>query len=412
MFVYRLILWISAPLVFAYTLYRSIKDGGTIYLRQRLGIAYPRLKSTIWFHCASVGEVISAGPLFILIIKAYPHIPIIVTTNTPTGRDVLRKQWGNSIHHAFLPLDYSAPVMRFIDRTQPRCALIFETELWPNLFTHCCRLGIPPVIVNGRLSERTMSAPMLMRRIYRRGLENVLAVLARSEADRERFIALGASPERVTTVGNIKFAHSADSAVQTAVDPVGRRYWLAASTHQDEELRIARMWKKSAVQGYLLVIAPRHPDRREAILRQLRSLQLNIAVRSRDETITAQTQVYLADTLGEMPAFMSHAEFVFLGGSLIEHGGQNILEPARLGKAVIVGPYMDNFAEETRILLAKKGIVMVHDEEELRQQISRLLNNSEWRDELGQAAKEVVAQRTNIAQIYFTRLKTLGVFDG
>jgi 3-deoxy-D-manno-octulosonic-acid transferase len=256
-----------------------------------------------------------------------------------------------------------------------------------------------------------MSAPALMRRIYRRSLEDVLAVLARSEADRERFLTLGASSEQVTTVGNIKFAHSADSTVQKSVNPVGRRYWLAASTHQDEELRVARVWKKSAVQGCLLVIAPRHPDRREVILRQLKSLQLNTAVRSRDETITAQTQVYLADTLGEMPAFMSHAEFVFLGGSLIEHGGQNILEPARLGKAVIVGPYMDNFAEEARILLAKKGIVMVHDEEQLQQQISRLLNNDNWRKELGQAARSVITKRSNIAQTYFSQLQDLGVFE-
>jgi 3-deoxy-D-manno-octulosonic-acid transferase len=358
-----------------------------------------------------VGEVIAAGPLLGLITKGYPQLPVIVTTNTPTGRDVLRKQWGHSILHAFLPLDYSGPVSRFMDRTQPRCALIFETELWPNLFSHCHRLGVPTVIVNARLSERTMSAPALMRRIYRRGLKNVLAVLARSEADRERFLALGASPEQVTTVGNIKFAHSVDSVVRTAVDPVGRRYWLAASTHQDEELRIARMWKKIADQDCLLVIAPRHPDRREAILRQLESLQLDIAVRSRHEAITAQTQVYLADTLGEMPAFMSHAEFVFLGGSLIEHGGQNILEPARLGKAVIVGPHMDNFAEETRILLVREGIIMVHDEEELQHKISQLRKNSEWREELGKAARKVVAQRSNIAQTYFTCLQDLGVFD-
>ncbi|MEN8131441.1 MAG: 3-deoxy-D-manno-octulosonic acid transferase [Pseudomonadota bacterium] len=407
---YRLILWISAPLIFAYTCYRTLKDGGPDYLRQRLGFNFPELKRAIWLHCASVGEVVAARPLMELIIEDCAAVPLVVTTNTPTGREILCKTLGDKVHHVFLPLDYALAVNRFLKHIDPRCALIFETELWPNLFQCCHRRGIPLVIVNGRLTERTLNAPLALRRLYGQGLGQTLAILARSPADRQRYISLGAAPQRVTTLGNIKFAKPRNIVDQASPKPLERSYWLAASTHDDEELRIAKTWKSIADDQTLLVIAPRHPDRREAILRQLRTLKLRIAVRSRGEAVEAQTQVYLADTLGEMAAFMSHARFVFLGGSLIQRGGQNILEPARFGKAIIVGPHMGNFEEETRILLSNNGLIMVHDDEELRHSIVDLLNDAQRCKVLGENAKNVIRQYADIDRSYFEQIQALGVF--
>ncbi|MCP4406252.1 MAG: 3-deoxy-D-manno-octulosonic acid transferase [Gammaproteobacteria bacterium] len=408
---YRLILWIGTPLIFAYTGYRSLKDGGTDYLRQRLGFNFPELKRAIWLHCASVGEVVAAKPLLELIIENCAPTPLVVTTNTPTGREVLCKTLGDKVHHVFLPLDYVWAVNRFCKHIDPRCALIFETELWPNLFQVCHRRGIPLVIINGRLTERTLNAPLVLRRLYAQGLGQALAILARSPVDRQRYISLGADPQRVTILGNIKFANLRNLVDLAPRKPLARSYWLAASTHDDEELRIAKIWTSIADDQTLLVIAPRHPDRREAILRQLKALKLRIAVRSRDETINAQTQVYLADTLGEMVAFMSHARLVFLGGSLIPRGGQNILEPARLGKAIIVGSHMGNFEEETRILLANDGLIMAHDDEELQHTIVDLLNDPQRRKVLGENAKNAIGQYADIDRRYFQKLQALGMFD-
>ena len=411
MLAYRWVLWLAAPLVLAYTLTRTLRDGGTKYLRQRLGKGLKKLHRPIWFHCASVGEVIAAGPLLKIVARQYPKTPIVITTNTPTGREVLLKRFGDRFLHAYLPLDYRGPVRRFYQHITPRCALVFETELWPQLFARCHALEIPLVIINGRLSRKTMDAPAIVRRLYGQALRNVRSILARSDSDRERFIALGADPECVATLGSIKFAQAAGATQTSPEDPIGRDYWLAASTHDDEEWRITRAWARGSMTNHLLVIAPRHPERREAILKRLEDLQLRIAVRSRGEPVTAETELYLADTLGEMPAFMAHAELVFLGGSLIERGGQNILEPASLGKAVVVGPHMDNFKEEAENLLERNGLVMVHDDEQLHETVIDLLNDTQRRTELGNNARQVIAERADIADRYFERLKALGVFD-
>lgn len=411
MLVYRCLRWIAAPLVLAYTVWRTLRDGGFAYLRQRLGMGLQTLHRPIWIHCASVGEVVAASPLFELIAKHFLEVDILITTNTPTGREVLHKRFGTRFQHAYLPLDYSSPVKRFYRHIAPRCALIFETELWPQLFTHCHALKIPLVIINGRLSQQTMKAPSFVRRLYGQSLKDVAAILARSEQDRERFIALRAMPEQVITLGNIKFAQAGDTAKTPSEDPIGRAYWLAASTHDDEEWRIAQLWIKNRSSDHLLVIAPRHPERREAILKKLEPLHMRIAVRSRNEPVTPKTDLYLADTLGEMPSFMAHAELVFLGGSLIERGGQNILEPARLGKTVVVGPHMNNFQEETEILREHDGLIMAPDDERLLDAVIGLLNNTRRRAELGGNARQAVAERADIAHRYFDRLKALGVFD-
>lgn len=404
---YRIILWLCSPLLLGYTLWRAARDGGTLYLKQRLALQMPALNGPLWIHCASVGEVGAALPLLKALRARHPNVPLLITTNTPTGRAVLLKHMEQQAAHAFLPLDLNVCVTRFMESMRPRCAMIIETEIWPNLYQQCAAREVSLILINARLSDRTLNAPAPIRRAYRHSLGEVTAILARSHADADKFRRLGAPPERIETLGNIKFARPFDDAGMAAKELVGRPYWLAASTHQDEELRVAHIWRRLPDTRQLLVIAPRHPERRVAILRQLKPLGMEIAVRSRGDSVTAATRIYLADTLGELNALMSRATLVLMGGSLIPRGGHNILEPAWLGKPILVGRHMDNFADEVRSLLEAEAIMMAQDDRELKLALERLLADDELRAALGSRAAAFMANRADIAQVYLERLEPL-----
>lgn len=397
---YNALLWaLSLPLSI-FTLGQAMRRGGWRYVMQRLGWVYPQFaQRPIWLHAASVGEVIAALPLLERLRIRYPTAAMLVTTATPTGAAIAATRLPSGITHAYLPIDWRGAVRRFLRATQPRCALIMETELWPNLYARCNASDIPLVLVNGRLSARTLRASGWMRDIYHATLAQVTAVLARSETDRAAFVELGAAAACVSVVGNIKFSVGAG---QHDLAPIqlGRPYLLAASTHHDEELQLTRLWQDLALNDFLLVIAPRHPDRAKTILDQLATLRLNVAVRSRGDMVTAQTAVYLADTLGELPAFIRGAALVFMGGSLVPVGGHNILEPARAAKAVVFGPYMRNFADESRALLNANAAVQVHEATELSTQLTHLLSNASLCNELGQRAQTLLANHADIADRY------------
>lgn len=404
---YRLTLWLASPLLFGYTLWRAAHDGGALYLRQRLGLDTPELNAPLWVHCASVGEISAILPVLKALAERHPRVPLLVTTNTPTARSVLLKHMGSGVTHSYLPLDFTVCLKRFIQITRPRCAIIVETELWPNLYEHCAASGIELVMVNARISARTLNAPAPIRQAYRHVLAKVSVILARSEADAESYRELGAARERIEALGNIKFARPFEGDPHAPVDPVGRPYWLAASTHDDEELRIARIWQRLEDDRQVLVIAPRHPERRVAILRQLRSLGMEISVRSRGDSVTQATRIYLADTLGELTALMAHATLVFMGGSIVPRGGHNLLEPARLGRPILIGPHVHNFEFETRSLLAAEAIMMARDDRELGFALERLLADEELRAALGRRAAAFMAERADIGQIYLERLEAL-----
>jgi len=397
---YNALLWaLSLPLAIL-TVGQALRRGGWRYAMQRLGWSYPRFtQRPIWLHAASVGEVIAALPLIERLQARDSKTAILITTTTPTGAAVAAARLSTRVTHVYLPIDWRGAVRRFLRTTQPRCALIMETELWPNLYHRCNAAGIPLVLVNGRLSARTLRAGTWMRSVYRATLAKVDAVLARSETDGAAFIELGTPAPRVIVVGNIKFSTGA-AAPDIAPIIFDRPYLLAASTHHDEEVQLARLWQNLAHKQHLLVIAPRHPQRAKAILQQLATLKLNVAVRSRGDAVTAHTEVYLADTLGELPALISGAALVFMGGSLVPVGGHNILEPARAGKAILFGPYMRNFADEARALLAAGAAVQVRDLADLGEYITRLLNDPQRSNELGDRAQALLHDYADIADRY------------
>ncbi|HHB12701.1 MAG TPA: 3-deoxy-D-manno-octulosonic acid transferase [Chromatiales bacterium] len=378
---------------------RRGRGAGMRFLEERLGRDWQaRAPGALWFHCASVGEVMTACPL-VRRLHARGAAPLLVTTNTPTGARTATRVLPGAVGHAYLPVDTRRRVARFLDRFRPRALLVCETEIWPELYGACHRRGIPVVLFNARLTERTLRAPAWLARLYAQALAPVRGVLARSEGDAERFRALGA--HRVQVVGNLKWAGCpADPA---GPPPSAVPYWAAVSTHEDEELRLARIERMLPSDAPVLALVPRHPERGPAIAARLRAAGFGVAVRSRGEP--PAERIWLVDTLGEALRFMAHAELVFMGGSLVPAGGHNLLEPARLGRAVVVGPHMEDFAQETEDLVEAGAVVQVDDEGEAGRTIARLLADAAARRALGQAAAAFVAARgETVLEAYLAEL--------
>ncbi len=278
-----------------------------------------------------------------------------------------------------------------------------ETELWPTLYDQCNDRDIPIVIINARVSDKTTQTNAWMYRLYAETLEKVSMIYARSEHDANGFMTIGATASKIKVVGNIKFARET-IVNQVMGSPINRPYILAASTHDNEEQQIATVWQEVEQNGHLLVIAPRHPQRLNKILRQLKPLNLNIAVRSRNDSITQSTDIYLVDTLGELVRFIANAEIVFMGGSLVPKGGHNIVEVARYAKPLIFGPYMDNFHDEAALLLENGAALQVVNIKELAHVIQSLLSKPETCRELGQQAEIVLREWADIANRYAERV--------
>jgi 3-deoxy-D-manno-octulosonic-acid transferase len=280
-----------------------------------------------------------------------------------------------------------------------------ETEFWPNLHEAAYNLGVPMIIINGRLTNKSLQVPGWLRYLYCRIVQHCQAVIARSQEDQERFASLGARKEKLFQLDNLKYATSEQVDVET-ID-LGRPYLLAASTRDKEELEVIGAWLQLPVPRPLLVIAPRHPKRLNDILDDIDSYHLSVAIRSRGNPVTDSTDVYLADTLGELANFMAGAKLVFMGGSLVTKGGHNILEPARLGKAIITGPHMDNFRDETELLLEAGGIYQVNNRDELADCLAQLLEHPTQAQRLADNAKAVMAQKSAVVEQYLELLQQL-----
>ncbi len=404
MFFYRLLLMLISPLLLLHLTWQALQHRSLRYLLQRTGWAYPHFNTPpLWLHAASVGEVNAALPLLQRIRREHPQLPLLLTCNTPTGGEHARRKLPPGITQAYLPVDWPLASRRLARRIRPHCLLVMETELWPHLFSAVHRTGCPIIIVNARLSSRTLQAPSWLRSLYRRCLQQCRAILARSQQDAEGFTMLGAREEQLSVIGNIKFA--ATMALDSAPFSAGRDYVLAASTRDAEEALIMRAWQAGERNGRLLVIVPRHPQRLPAIEKQLAPLTSEIAVRSRGEAISETTEVYIADTFGELPAFIAGAELVIMGGSLVPKGGQNLLEAAARGKAIITGPHMDNFADETRLLKEGEALVQVDDWHALAASLDELLGDNERLQALGEAGAKLTAQFSNIDQLYLQALR-------
>jgi 3-deoxy-D-manno-octulosonic-acid transferase len=406
---YRFLVRLLSPALLGYTLWRAMKDGGSRYWRQRLSLAYsdtqPETQAeSLWVHAASVGEVFTVLPLVKAWQQAAGGATVLMTTGTPTGAAVLQQQNLPGIRHHYLPLDFPGACRRFVQQLHTRQAWFVETEIWPWLYAQCADRGIKLIIVNGRLSSRTSAqAHGILGSSYRRALQRV-QVLARSEQDAASFLALGAPGEQVRVAGNLKCA--AAPASGSAESLLQRDYVLAASTHEDEERQLASSWIAHAADTDLLVIVPRHPERGNAIARQLSASGIRVTQRSTGHSqASEQDQVYLADTLGELQAWYRHARATFVGGSLIPRGGHNMLEPARYACPIVVGPHTGNFADIMHLLVDADALQIAGSADEVVRFLLAAGHGDPLHQAMGERARTVADDSEAVLQGYLQLLR-------
>ena len=319
-----------------------------------------------WLHGASVGESISMLPLIDKLLSEDNQLSIMVTTGTLTSAEIMEKRLPKRAFHQFIPFDVPKYAKRLLDYYHPDAALWFESELWPSLLDETHQRGIPLILVNGRISDKSFAHWQKFKFAAKEILNCFSLCLGQSEQDRERLTMLGA--KKVACYGNLKFAGQPLPVDATKLselqEAIGSRpVFLISSTHHNEEEQLMTYLPqlKEAVPNVLVIIVPRHPNRGQEIVDMLATKGVKTALRSKKELLSADVQVYVADTIGEMGLWYRLSPVTFIGGSLIPHGGQNFMEPARDKNAVIVGPHMHNFTEMMRRAKEASAVIQVDD---------------------------------------------------
>ncbi len=392
---YRLL---SLPLLIVWLLH-GLKHGRAYLAMRSLGFAGSNKSPAIWFHAASVGEVEAVTPL----IRACLDLgeKLIVTSFTATGYQAIRRNFAESVESGVIPFDFYFNCRHFFHQHSIKLGLIMETELWPELLYQARRHNIPLLQINARLSQKSLSAAAPIRRILKTTLGYFSKILARSQIDREWLLQLGAREEDISVLGNLK---SVDSDAPNPARLLDNDYVLLASSHAGEELQFLQS-RPALGWDCLIVIAPRHPQRSRTIQSEMDSLGLRYAVRSSGQTIDQDTQVYLADTLGELKALMAHARVVVMGGSFDNTGGHNLIEPASLGCAIITGPSDSNIVNDIAMLGDHKGLLQVGDIAACWQQLQRLIAEPQRAAELAREAKRRLTQQVDATAVYLAEIR-------
>ena len=349
----------------------------------------------VWIHGASVGEVLAAAGL-IERLRAL-GLRILLTSGTVTSAAIVAKRFPPDVIHQYVPYDSPRYVRRFLDHWRPSLALFIESDLWPNLILSSAARRLPMVLINGRMSQRSFPRWQRVQGTISALLEKFDVCLAQSRTDADRFAALGS--RNVVVTGNLKLDVPAPPADATKLERLmamtrGRPVVLAASTHPGEEEILTEAHRTLAgyFPGLLTVIVPRHPDRGGAIARMIEGAGLNPALRSHEDLPTATTDIYVADTMGELGLFYRLAPIVFMGGSLVEHGGQNPIEAIKLGASVIHGPHVFNFTDVYDALDAAGGARRADTQDALIKQFGQLLADPDLREAVLAASEHVVDQ--------------------
>ena len=365
---------------------------------ERLGAASaPRPTGPLtWVHAASVGEANAVLPLIGSFVARRPDLSILLTTGTVTSARFLANRLPARVQHQYVPLDSPALVARFLDHWRPSLAIFTEQEIWPNLVIEAYARAIPLALVNARMSERSFGRWQRRAALAKALFGRFTVVVAQNEALAQRFGALGA-PATIAA-GNLKIdapAPPVDARAHGALTRAleGRACLVAASTHAGEELILAEAHRDIArhVAGFCTLIAPRHPERGPGVAEALKAAGFNIAQRSLGELPAPRTDIYIADTIGELGTLYATAPLAFIGGSLVPHGGQNPIEAARRGAAVLTGPHWANFADAYQALLAAEGAIEVHSAADLASVVRRLLADPAERDAMQQRADGALA---------------------
>jgi 3-deoxy-D-manno-octulosonic-acid transferase len=401
-YLYSLLTCIAAPLFSVVLLFRGLRDRSYWHnFRERFGFGATLAAPCIWVHAVSVGEVQASAALVNTLRERYPDIPIVVTTFTPTGAGRARALFKDRAQVRYLPFDLPGAVRRFFKRIQPRIAVIFETELWPNLYYQCGRRRVPLVLASARLSARSVERYRRLGALFRETLAQGVVIAAQGEVDANRFRALGSDPANTHVTGNLKFDFSVPADITErgralrAYYAGSRPVWIAGSTHgggEEEALIEAQKLVRARQPGALLVMAPRHPNRFGEVAAQLVSRGVRFVRRSQVPAAGAigEAEILLLDSLGELLDFYAAGDVAFVGGSLVPIGGHNLLEPAALGLPILTGPNTSNSAEVARLLIERGAAEVVKNPQELADRVVALLADPAARARMGVQGHAVV----------------------
>ena len=399
---YSAALYLLLPITIYHLIWRSFRQGEYLQRWDERYAVYgsaPAHAGTIWVHAVSVGEVNAAAPLINKLLALRPATRLLVTSITPTGSARIRALWGDRVEHVYLPYDLPGAVSRFLRHYRPRVALVLETELWPNLMFGCREHGVPAWIVNARLSERSLRGYRLLRPLLRRALRSLRGVLAQSAGDAARFIDLGADPATTRDVGNLKFdiapVEGADAFADGFRARIGERpVWIAASTHADEEAAVIAIHRRLRERwpDLLLLWGARHPERFRAVAQHSVEAGWRVATRQLTQWPDRQDAVFVIDTLGELVPFYGCADVAFVGGSLQDIGGHNLLEPASAGTAVVTGPHLHNFLDIAARMRGAGALRVGKDATEVGDHIAGLLEDDVARKRMTVAGQALVEE--------------------
>ncbi len=399
---YALAWWLAAPFVLARLYWRARSLAG---YRNRLAERFGRYDAAapgprIWLHAVSVGETRAAAPIVEALAPRYPRHRILLTHMTPTGRATGEEVFGDRVERAWLPYDLGFAVRGFVRHFRPDMGIVLETEIWPRLLEECARAGFPVVLANARLSERSARRYARFPALTRWALSNLAGIAAQTEADARRFTALGALDVAVT--GNVKFdldvpaGVAARAAELRALLGEGRAVWVAGSTREGEEALLLDAFAAMPPEA-LLVIVPRHPQRFDEVAGLARARGLEPARRSGATPVPAATRVVVGDTMGEMLAYYGAADVVLMGGSFLEYGSQNLIEPCALGKPVIFGRHTYNFEQAAEGALAAGAALRVEDARAAMAAALELTRDGTRRVRMGDCARVFVAAHRGAA---------------
>ncbi len=415
-FFYNLLTYLLLVPYAGYWLLRGL--GNRSYLDrigQRFGFGYPRLDKCIWIHAVSVGEVQAAVPLIRALQEHFPGRRILVTTVTPTGAARVASIFGDSVEHCYNPFEFPHAIRNFFETVQPRAAMIMETEIWPNLYRGCGKRQIPLILVSARVSPRSIPGYRRMLPLIRETLSHGIIIAAQSQADADRFLELGANSVRTWVTGNIKFDVETDPQIAEQGGLLrqalfgDRPVWIAASTHDGEEDQLLAVHRQllERFPDLLLVLVPRHPERFAPVRQLVRKQAFDVVSRSDKQSCEATTEVFLVDTMGEVPLFYAASDIAFVAGSLVPIGGHNLLEPAALGLPIITGPHVFNAIDIAEKFIELGALRMVASSDELADVVARLLDQPHEAKLLGDNALKVLAQNRGALQRLLVLLEPL-----
>ena len=381
-FLYNFFTYLMLVPYAGYWIFRALVNPTTpAHLGQRFGIGYPRIDRCIWIHAVSVGEVQAATPLINDLLRRFPDQQLLVTTVTLTGAERVRALFGDSVIHSYIPFEFPHAVAFFFRSVNPQAALIMETEIWPNLYRGCGLRDVPLILVSARISPRSITGYRRLLPLIRETLSHGIIIAAQSQLDADRFLSLGASPDRTHVTGNIKFdielpANVVEQGSALRRELIGDRpVWIAASTHEGEEQQILDAHGKllQRFPDLLLMLVPRHPERFDDVRLLVKKSGFESVSRTEDRSCAASTTVFLGDTMGEVPLFYGMSDIAFVGGSLVPVGGHNLLEPAAQGVPIVTGSHLFNAQDIADMFLAARACRTVSDTDELVGVITELL---------------------------------------